>query len=438
MPHALLVTLALTCLLTPSGLGLLVLPFAGLAGADRSQLVGLALLGLVPLAARPPPVSGSSQEPEAAPRHRQAVEVRGRWRAPPHVDPFLELADRRVAVRLASDLDPPRPGQAIVARGIAEPGRPLRLVDIVERGAISGAWIDRWSQVCDRRLARLLPPDQRGLVGALVLGRRAELPFEVREAARATGTMHLFALSGLHVGLIAGFLEGLAGFMGTRSRLLRLALLAPFVALAGARPSLLRATTGWCVASLAAHRGRSSRSLPRLATVALLVFAWDPGLAHDLSAQLSFVAVAGLLSVAALFSGRLSLWFAPCGAFLATAPLIAETFGRVQPWGLLVTPLLIPLVSGILTLGLVCIVAGPCFSVFDGLAGPALSVLADLLADTLWWSAQLVPPPVWPAPLPVSGLVGSLAVVAALATLAHCRPHPSGDAASAALQKWTQ
>lgn len=48
-------------------------------------------------------------------------------------------------------------------------------------------------------------PEQAALVAALAIGDRQSLPIEVRDLLVRTGTMHLLAISGLHVGLVAGF-----------------------------------------------------------------------------------------------------------------------------------------------------------------------------------------------------------------------------------------
>lgn len=47
-----------------------------------------------------------------------------------------------------------------------------------------------------------LPPRHRGLVDALIFGWRTEIPPEIRRAFQHTGTAHLLAISGLHVGLL--------------------------------------------------------------------------------------------------------------------------------------------------------------------------------------------------------------------------------------------
>ena len=259
----------------------------------------------------------------------------------------------------------------------------------------------------------------------MLLGERRDLPPAVRRHAVATGTAHLFALSGLHVVLVAGLLGRLARAAlgsGPSTRVVQGLLLAIFGGLAGLRPPLLRATLGWWLLAWCWHAGRRADGLHRLGVVALVLLVTVPGVQHDVSAQLSFAAVAGLLALARGRRGALAWMLAPAGAFLATAPLAAELFGRVQPWGVAVTPLLLPWVAGRLALGLPCILTGDLTAPLDGVTGPALGFLAGGLERTLEELAVRLPPPWHPPPPPLPGWLLSTLVVAALWVLTRRAP----------------
>jgi competence protein ComEC len=206
--------------------------------------------------------------------------------------------------------------------------------------------------------------------------------------------------------------------------LLQALVLAGFCALAGMRPPLLRATLGWALLAWSWSAGRRCAGLPRLGVVALLVLVAQPGAQAELSAQLSFAAVAGLVAAARLGRGPLVFWLAPAGAFLATAPLAAEVFGRVQPWGVLVTPLLLPWVAALLLAGLPAVLPGDAARALDGFTGPALQTLATGLERSLEELAVRLPPPLHPPPPPLPGWLLSALVVAALWTLGAGRGGP--------------
>ena len=390
-------------------------------GADRGELAGLALLALAPLAATAP-ASGDCTRPGA-------VTLVGRWRSPPGQDGRLETPLGDVAVRFTADVQPPAPGEPVRLSARLTPGSHALVVGVTVTGSPRGAWLDRWARATRRRVSTLVRRTRQGLVAALVLGRRRELPNTVRETAAQTGTLHLFALSGLHVILLARLTARLLAGIGVRNHMASGALLVLFGALSGARPPLQRATTGWWLGALGATVARGQSPLHRLAVVALLLLVWQPGLQHDLGARLSFLAVAGFVSALSLGPPRLRWLTASAGAFLSTAPLAAETFGRVQPWGLLVTPIALPLVSLLLLLGLVTVIPGSALSVLDPVTGPALDATAGVLQQGLALAAGLLPAPRQPAPLPLDGTLASMIVVAALIALAQTlgsrRPLPA-------------
>ena len=148
-----------------------------------------------------------------------------------------------------------------------------------------------------------------GLVRAFALGDRRGLAPETRAGFRRLGLSHLLAISGLHIGFVAG----LAGWIGLRSIVWlfpsarRLPIFDWSLALACAAAALY----GWAsqagisverasllfglfaVGRLALHRIEPFRAL---AWVALAILLSDPAALFDLGAQLSFVACAGLIA----------------------------------------------------------------------------------------------------------------------------------------------
>ena len=217
------------------------------------------------------------------------------------------------------------------------------------------------------------------LLLALLLGDRHHLPAEEVEAFRRAGALHLLALSGLHVGLVyalaAAVGRGLtmAGMaVAPQWQRLWVALAAVvgvgavflYVELAGARPSLARATTMLALARLAAGVGRRPRSLNVLALSAIVVVATDPPAVHELSFQLSYAALLGILLVGPWIARRLPGWLPPVlrsavgmavGAQAATLPLVLAVFGRVHPIGMLSGLVLVPCTALFLWTGIACL-----------------------------------------------------------------------------------
>ncbi len=414
-PSQLLVA-CLLALLLPAPLGMAVPLVVRAAGANPEAARGLACLAASALVhevrQRDRPVS-----PFVSSRGPPAVRLAGRWRRLAGGTEALQTDRGLIAVDRASGLAAPAPGTPVQALARDRDDSPPLIVSLQITGPASGAWIDRWRGVCAARIRQLVRGPASGLLSALLLGDRSDLERPVQRHCRQTGTMHLLALSGLHVGVVALILSRALALAGWPGAPLTGALMVVFVSLAGGRPPLLRAAQGWLLLTWGRHSGRESGALHRLGVIAATLLIIEPSVAYDLGAQLSFVAVAGLLAAMPLARGPALALVAPAGAVLATAPLAADAFGQVQPMGILITPLLMPFVGGILALGVCCVLTGPLTQSLDALTGPALQGLCDGFLAAQVRLAALVSEPLQPPSLPLPPLLVSGAVIGALLML---------------------
>jgi competence protein ComEC len=214
-----------------------------------------------------------------------------------------------------------------------------------------------------------MPADQAALARGFVLGQDDRIDPATREDFRRSGLAHLLAVSGQNVMLLcllAWPFMALAG-LPLRARLLALlALIAVYVPVAGAGPSIQRAAVmggAGLVATLASRPG--SRSLALL-LAAVLTLALNPLAAGDVGWQLSFAAVVGIL----LWCGRLASLLAggadrgspsraladgiaiTVSATVATAPLMAHHFDSVSVAALPANLLALPAVAPAMWLGM--------------------------------------------------------------------------------------
>ena len=302
-------------------------------------------------------------------------------------------------------------GRRVVVRGLTlRPGAPGRLrvsgggqLTLAPYAGNAAAARARARAALERMIL-----DQGGpgsaLLLAVLLGDRHYLRAEEVEAFRRAGALHLLALSGLHVGLVyalaGGVGRGLAmlGMLAApRRQRLWLTLAAVvglgavflYVELAGARPSLARATTMLALARLAAAAGRRPRSLEVLALSAVVAVAGDPLVVHDLSFQLSYAALLGILLAGPWIARRLPAWLPPglrsaigmaVGAQGATVPLVLAVFGQVHPVGVLSGLVLVPYTALFLWSGIAGVAAT---ELSLGLLQPASHYLLNLLYSGL-------------------------------------------------------
>lgn len=205
-----------------------------------------------------------------------------------------------------------------------------------------------------RRLWRRLGPRGGGLARALLLGERHALDPGILELFRRAGAMHLLALSGMHLGVLAGIL-GLLSFplLGRKGLLPAAALLCGYYWLVGPIPSLLRALLMFCLAALLRARGVPVDPRSLLAAALLIALLLEPELATSLGWRLSTLALVGILWIGAPLSLRgpklpgrpiWALLWVSIGAMVATAGTSFAVFGAIYPASPLSSLLLTPLV----------------------------------------------------------------------------------------------
>jgi len=277
-------------------------------------------------------------------------------------------------------------------------------------------------------------PGTVSLLHALLLGYRSQLSGPARDAFAATGTLHIFAISGLHVGIICGMIIFVLKVVRV-SRVHWVLFLAPLIAAytfsTGARPSAVRACVMAIVYYAAPLVGRRTDPVSALAAAALLVLAWSPTQLQDAGFVFSFVVVAGILAFYPPFERALRPLWQPdplrlqaepkpvawarstlryvlnlgalgCAAWLASAPLSALYFGRFAPIAMVGNLVVIPLAFSILVGGALSLVLGACagfFSVVFNHANVALVWLLtraiNALAAVPFGTTRIPRPPLW-------------------------------------------
>ncbi|RLA90019.1 MAG: hypothetical protein DRG58_03395 [Deltaproteobacteria bacterium] len=239
------------------------------------------------------------------------------------------------------------------------------------------------------------PQPTRALYKALLIGDQSEISPEIRQGFSRTGTAHLLAISGLHLGMIAAVSLGLFFWLLRRSAWLLLRVNAFKIAtlgaiipvcgyglLAGGSPATQRAEIMILVYLLLVLLERHRDLYSALALAALVILIISPLTLFTLSFQLSFISVLGLIYLTPKWAPSLKArWYkgeVPGGfwrrlvyrigdalavsvaATLATLPLVAASFNLVPTYGVLVNLVAIPLFSALaLPLGLGALVLLP-------------------------------------------------------------------------------
>ena len=263
------------------------------------------------------------------------------------------------------------------------------------RGGVAGA-LDGLRRRAERSVAAGLPKADAALALGMVLGEDEEVDSATRDDWRDAGLSHLLAVSGQNVMLLMALALPMlvAAGLGPRARgMALLCLVALYVPLAGAGPSLQRAGVMGAAGIAAMTLSRPSSRWYALLLAAAATLVLNPRACGDPGWQLSFVAVAGILVAGRPVAARLrrvaqelagppsragppSMWgramldglcegiAITVAATVATAPLLAYHFGAVPLAGLPANLLALPAVAPAMWLGMV--------KATLGVAGPVL------------------------------------------------------------------
>ena len=209
------------------------------------------------------------------------------------------------------------------------------------RGGLAG-FVDAARRRAEAGLVRGLAEPEAALVLGMVLGQDDRLEEDVRDAFERSGLAHVLAVSGQNVMLLATLVLGIGAIfgLGLRARLiLALALVALYVPLTGAGPSIQRAGVMGAAGLVAALAGRPAHRWYALGLAAVVTLALNPRTVGEPGWQLSFAAVVSLLALAPPLREALArrmpgpvadVAAITLSATVGTAPLMALYFDQVS------------------------------------------------------------------------------------------------------------
>jgi competence protein ComEC len=235
---------------------------------------------------------------------------------------------------------------------------------------------------------------EQGVAMALLLGFKEELSDDIQAAYSETGAIHVLAVSGLHVGIIAMILRFILNqFYWKKRKWLKLILIILpiwFYALfTGFTPSVIRATVMFTMLILGLERNSQPNIYNILAASAFVLLLFEPYFLFSVGFQLSYAAVFGIV----YFQPKLAIWYLPdnkiinyfwqltmvsFAATLGTLPLTLYYFHQFPIWFWLSSAIVIPAAGMILSLGLAFFTLG------------LLPYLDVLLGSAIYWAIHIM------------------------------------------------
>ena len=328
---------------------------AGAANQSRHQAV-LSPLDLRPLLGEDPhlaTVRGRLAETPYARRHRQPDTLTDRWRTVGELeveairlqDGSWQPATGHLLTQTPGRLGPGYfTGARVELTGvIAPPARPAVPAQFDYHAHLAGLGIhyqlaigstndwpaaarggpahtqplaDRFMDWARHTLARGLGEEDAilQLLWAMTLGWKSALSQDLAEPFMRSGTMHVFAISGLHIALIAALLVAVLRALRTPRRVcgaLVIPLLWAYTGVTGWQASAIRSTIMSSVLLAGWTFQRPSDLLNSLAAAAMLILVWDPQQLFQASFQLSFTVVLSLALIQPRLEAMRPGWLAP-------------------------------------------------------------------------------------------------------------------------------
>lgn len=277
-----------------------------------------------------------------------------------------------------------------------------------------------------QKILRLGAPDGSELPNvyvAMLLGRKVELTKAQTERYRMTGTMHFFAISGLHIGVIATVIAQfllLIRVPRTVSPFIGLPMLYLYVEITGSAPSAMRAflMAAFFWSSFAFRRQRSP--FPALIASAIFVLMIDPNQLWSLGFQLSYAVVVSILlfglplhqlltqrfqlyqwlpeddwsdrqrACAWSLDKLLMLFAISFSAWLASTPLSAGLFEFIAPGAILLNMLLVYFVAIVISGGVISLaVATVLMPSISGFINHSAWTVISVMDQLVIFSAQI-------------------------------------------------
>ena len=157
-------------------------------------------------------------------------------------------------------------------------------------------------------------PEIHGLISGMVLGARDETPDEIEEQFQQTGTLHLFAVSGLNVAIVAQLLWIIA-IAARVPRRWAIALIIPalffYAAITGLNTSSVRAALMGAILLGGFFVERKVLPVNSVAAAAFLILCYDTNQLFSTGFQLSFAVVLAIIILADRLYRWLLRWWEP-------------------------------------------------------------------------------------------------------------------------------
>lgn len=212
--------------------------------------------------------------------------------------------------------------------------------------------------------------EELGTIEALTLGYRDDLKKDIKKHFSRSGAMHVLAVSGMHVGVLYGFLLMLLTVFGRFRPLYEerrwqcvlsgsvILLLVAYAWITGLSASVVRSVLMCVLVEVSKMTRRNSELMKTLFAAAFLILCCRPSDLYSIGFQLSFAAVAAIVLIVKPVNYVVDLVTVSVAAQLGTMPLSMYYFGQMSNYFLLTNILALPLAGLLMILAVLFFTIG--------------------------------------------------------------------------------
>lgn len=207
-----------------------------------------------------------------------------------------------------------------------------------------------------------IPEEQAKIMDGLMLGNQRVIPADIYDKFKITGTVHILAVSGMNVGLIALFIFLVLKILRVKRKagaIITLLFITVFAIITGAGASIVRATIMGYVVLIGLILEKDTDLVNSISIAAFVLLIINPSNIYDVGFQLSFLATFGIIYFIEWIENyfkNMPKWLSAALASTITAqlflyPVMANTFHQVSVISILANIFIVPLAGMISIIG---------------------------------------------------------------------------------------
>lgn len=256
-------------------------------------------------------------------------------------------------------------------------------------------------------LGKHLTFNQASVMNAILTGDRHQIPKHIKELFVKTGTAHVLAISGLHMGMVAFlvfFFLKLFRFNRKFRALLTIIFLIFYAVLTGARPSVVRATIMAVIYLSGLLMEREANTFNSLCLAAFVILCFNPTSLFDIGFQLSFLSVLSIIVIYPIVSRQTSflvrknvkldrLFVQPIlfslSIWIGIGVIIAYFFEIVTPVMIVANFFVVPCLTVVIALGFGLIMTGTIWPWIAQAVAMCLKLILNVMVEGIHLLSQV-------------------------------------------------